>query len=132
MKCRKWFTPEGIREVNTLPLKERIPFIINKVIPEIVSPIYRIDRNVFGDRENSLMVSFKVGDETFKPFVTLNDSVVLFGDVRISWHTYKEVVKYGELPEDEQASIRDAWLYLAALKSGIHNLTVKQKDVVAG
>ena len=49
----KWFTPEGIREVITLPLKERIPFIINKVIPEIVSPIYRIDRNVFGDRENS-------------------------------------------------------------------------------
>ena len=78
------------------------------------------------------MVSFKVGDETFKPFATLNDSVVLFGDVRISWHTYKEVVKYGELPEDEQASIRDAWLYLAALKSGIHNLAVKQKDVVAG
>lgn len=54
------------------------------------------------------MVSFKVGDETFKPFATLNDSVVLFGDVRISWHTYTEVVKYSELPEDEQGLIRDA------------------------
>jgi hypothetical protein len=80
----KWFTPEGIREVIALPPKERIPFIINTVIPGLVSPTYRIDRNVFGDRENSLMVSFKVGDETFKPFATLNDSVVLFGDVRIS------------------------------------------------
>ena len=128
----KWFTPEGIREVIALPPKERIPFIINTVIPGLVSPTYRIDRNVFGDRENSLMVSFKVGDETFKPFATLNDSVVLFGDVRISWHTYTEVVKYSELPEDEQGLIRDAWLYLVALQSGIHNLAVKQKDIVAG
>ena len=36
----KWFTPEGIREVIALPPKERIPFIINTVIPGLVSPTY--------------------------------------------------------------------------------------------
>ena len=128
----KWTTYAGITEVTSLPIMERIPLIINKVIPEMTPFIDRIDRNVFGDKENSIMVSFKTGDDFTRPFATLNDSVTLFGDVRISWDTYTAKVKYGTLPEEEQRLLKDAWLYLAMLNSGIHNFAIKRKDVMAG
>nr|DAF31305.1 MAG TPA: hypothetical protein [Caudoviricetes sp.] len=47
----KWTTYAGITEVTSLPVMERIPLIINKVIPEMTPFIDRIDRNVFGDKE---------------------------------------------------------------------------------
>lgn len=128
----KWTTYAGITEVTSLPVMERIPLIINKVIPEMTLFIDRIDRNVFGDKENSIMVSFKTGDDFTRPFATLNDSVTLFGDVRISWDTYTAKVKYGTLPEEEQKLLKEAWLYLAMLNSGIHNYAIKRKDVMAG
>lgn len=128
----KWTTNAGITEVTSLPVMERIPFIITKVIPEMTPPIDRIDRNVFGDHENSIMVSFKAGDDFVRPFATLNDSVTLFGDVRVSWETYTAKVKYGTLPEEEQRLLKEAWLYLAMLNSGIHNFSIKRNDVVVG
>ena len=128
----KWTTYAGITEVTSLPVMERIPLIINKVIPEMTPFIDRIDRNVFGDKENSIMVSFKTGDDFTRPFATLNDSVTLFGDVRISWDTYTAKVKYGTLPEEEQKLLKEAWLYLAMLNSGTHNYAIKRKDVMAG
>lgn len=128
----KWSTYAGITEVTSLPVMERIPFIITKVIPEMTPFIDRIDRNVFGDKENPIMVSFKTGDDFTRPFATLNDSVTLFGDVRVSWDTYTAKVKYGTLPEEEQRLLKEAWLYLAMLNSGIHNFAIKRKDVVAG
>ena len=51
------------------------------------------------------MVSFKTGDDFTRPFATLNDSVTLFGDVRVSWDTYTAKVKYGTLPEEEHKRI---------------------------
>lgn len=128
----KWATYAGITEVTSLPVMERIPLIITKVIPEMTPLIDRIDRNVFGDHENSIMVSFKAGDDFVRPFATLNDSVTLFGDVRVSWETYTAKVKYGTLPEEEQRLLKEAWLYLAMLNSGIHNFSIKRKDVVVG